>query len=109
MERKSRFDGLENPNVLTMIYKLCGNADASLSMLQKLAFTVHPTIIFYTLMWLDRLGCWNKRSYYLFQCVGYAGMTPENLEAMAKLITQDEMVSVKSYEDMQKLLSDKGF
>lgn len=106
---KSRFNEYYSPvDIPIMIDKICGKSDRSRSILQKLAMTYPVDRMYILLLAIDKLGLWGDRLYWYRESVGPTAYDTIVVYDIIDAVEQDDIISVKSQEEMTALLVSKG-
>lgn len=104
---KSRFNEHYSPvDIPIMIDKICGKSDRSRSILQKLAMSYPVHRMYILLLSIDKLGLWGDRLYWYRVAVG--PIAYDIIDMVMGYVEQDDVISVKSQEEMTALLVSKG-
>lgn len=104
---KSRFNEHYSPvDIPIMIDKICGKSDRSRSILQKLAMSYPVYQMYNLLISIDKLGLWGDRLYWYRVSVG--PIAYDIIDMVMGYVEQDDIISVKSQEEMTALLVFKG-
>lgn len=104
---KSRFNEHYSPvDIPIMIDKICGKSDRSRSILQKLAMSYPVHRMYILLLSIDKLGLWGDRLYWYRVAVG--PIAYDVIDMVMGYVEQDDVISVKSQDEMTALLVSKG-